>query len=202
MTQQVAILKQWASILGDKEEQYLPKIYYFDDDNKVFVMEFLESFELLDRHLVDSPSPSTELSIAKQLGEFMALTHLATHSSKVSSERAEFLTTEYENRALRDIQLEYVFTKAYKEVSEQTSKAFKVDDKFLDEISALKARYNGEEGLGNMSLCHGKLICHDCCCHPIAMPKSCLIQVSPHPVKLRLIASFIVNFQEICIQDQ
>jgi len=154
---EVAILKQWASILGDKEEQYLPKIYYFDDDNKVFVMEFLESFELLDRHLVDSPSPSTELSIAKQLGEFMALTHLATHSSKVSSERAEFLTTEYENRALRDIQLEYVFTKAYKEVSEQTSKAFKVDDKFLDEINALKARYNGEEGSGNMSLCHGDL---------------------------------------------
>lgn len=154
---EVAILKQWAAILGDEEEKYLPKVYYFDDDNKVFVMEFLENFELLDHHLVESPSPSTELSIATQLGEFMALTHLATHSSKVSAERAEFLTKEYENRALRDIQLEYVFTKAYKEVSEQTSKELKVDDKFLDEINALKARYNGEEGAGNMSLCHGDL---------------------------------------------
>lgn len=58
---------------------------------------------------------------------------------------------------MRDIQLEYVFTKAYKEVSEQTSKEFKVDDEFLGEINALKARYNGEGGAGNMSLCHGDL---------------------------------------------
>lgn len=154
---EVAILKLWTTILGDEADKYLPKVYYFDDANKVFVMEFLEDFELLDHHLVTNPSPSTELSIATQLGEFMAKTHLATHSSKVSSERAAFLTTEYENRALRDIQLEYVFTKAYKEVSEQTSKEFKVDDEFLGEINALKARYNGEGGAGNMSLCHGDL---------------------------------------------
>mmetsp|Transcript_8054 Transcript_8054/g.18194 ORF Transcript_8054/g.18194 Transcript_8054/m.18194 type:complete len:400 (-) Transcript_8054:84-1283(-) len=154
---EVAILKLWTSILGVEADKYLPKVYYFDDPNKVFVMEFLEDFVLLDHHLVTRPSPSTELSIATQLGEFMAQTHLATHSSKVSSERAAFLTTEYENRALRDIQLEYVFTKAYKEVSEQTSKEFKVDEKFLGEINALKARYNGEGGAGNMSLCHGDL---------------------------------------------
>ena len=153
---EVAILKEWATILGDDADKYLPKLYYFDDDNKVFVMEFLENFALLDHHLVTSPSPSSELSIATQLGEFMALTHLATHSSKVSSERAEFLTKEYENRALRDIQLEYVFTKAYNEESQQTSTEFKVDEKFLSEINALKARYNGELGAGNMSLCHGK----------------------------------------------
>lgn len=87
----------------------------------------------------------------------MAKVHLATHSSKVSSDRAATLTTEYENRALRDIQLEFVFTKAYKEVSKQTSSEFKVNDKFLGEINALKARYNGESGAGNFSLCHGDL---------------------------------------------
>ncbi len=154
---EVAILKEWTTILGDDADVYLPKLYYFDDENKVFVMEFLEDFVLLDHHLVASPSPSTELSIATQLGEFMARTHLATHSSKITSDRAAFLTTEYENRALRDIQLEYVFTKAYKEESSQISKEFKVDDRFLAEINALKARYNGEVGAGNMSLCHGDL---------------------------------------------
>jgi 5-methylthioribose kinase len=153
----VAILKEWTTILGDEADVYLPKVHYFDDENKVFVMEFLEDFVLLDHHLVASPSPATELSIATQLGEFMARTHLATHSSKITSDRAAFLTIEYENRALRDIQLEYVFTKAYKEESSQLSTEFKVDERFLAEINALKARYNGEVGAGNMSLCHGDL---------------------------------------------
>ena len=125
------------------------------DENKVFVMEFLENYTLLDHHLVTDPSPESELSIATQLGTFMAITHLATHSSKVSAERAALLTTDYENRALRDIQLEFVFTKAYKEVSRTTTKGFTVDDAFLKEVNALKARYNGEVGAGNMSLCHG-----------------------------------------------
>jgi len=143
--------------LGEEAEKYLPKLYYFDNENKVFVMEFLEHFHLLDHHLVTSPSPASQASIAFQLGTFMARTHLATHSSKVSAERAAYLTCEYENRALRDIQLEYVFTKAYKEVSQTTSRGFVVDDAFLSEVNALKARYNGEVGAGNMSLCHGDL---------------------------------------------
>jgi len=154
---EVAILELWTSILGDEADKYIPKVFYFDDENKVFVMEFLETFDLLDHHLVSTPSPSTEISLGTQLGGFMAKTHLLTHSSKVSPERAALLTREYENRALRDIQLEYVFTKAYKENSEHTSKGFTVDDAFLAEINTLKARYNGEGSPGNLSLCHGDL---------------------------------------------
>ena len=155
---EVAVMKEWTTILGGEADVYLPKLYYFDDKNKVFVMEFLEDFVLLDHHLLGSSlTPTTELAIAMQLGEFMAQTHLATHSSKISTERAAFLTTEYENRALRDIQLEYVFTKAYSEESTQITTKFKVDEQFLAEIDALKARYNGDVGSGNFSLCHGDL---------------------------------------------
>jgi 5-methylthioribose kinase len=154
---EVNILKEWKLILGNDADDYLPKLYYFDNENKVFVMEFLEDFVLLDHHLVASPSAATELSIASQLGEFMARTHIATHSSKITPDDAAYLATAYENRALRDIQLEYVFTKAYKEESSQTSREFKVDERFLSEINQLKSRYNGESGAGNMSLCHGDL---------------------------------------------
>ncbi|KAL9190601.1 hypothetical protein ACHAXT_000307 [Thalassiosira profunda] len=154
---EVAILKLWSSILGDEADEFLPKLYHFDDANKVFVMEFLEGFVLLDHHLVNSPAQSCDMSMAAQLGEFMAKTHLATHSSKVSAERAAELTKDYENRALRDIQLEFVFTKAYQEVSQQTSSKFTVDDEFLGEVNALKSRYNGESGEGNLALCHGDL---------------------------------------------
>src|SRR5210317_315942 len=44
---EVAILNEWSTILGDEADKYLAKLYYFDDENKVFVMEFLEGFELL-----------------------------------------------------------------------------------------------------------------------------------------------------------
>lgn len=154
---EVAILELWTSVLGEEADAYIPKLFHFDDDNKVFVMEFLEQFGLLDHHLVSSPSPATEVALGTRLGSFMAKTHLATHSSKVSPERAAVLTSEYENRALRDIQLEYVFTKAYKETSEHTSTGFIADAAFLAEVNALKARYNGEGSPGNLSLCHGDL---------------------------------------------
>ena len=144
--------------MGDEADTFLAALHYFDDENKVFVMEFLEGFLLLDEHLVSPKlTPNADKQIAIQMGTFMAKTHLATHSSKVSAERAAYLTTEYENRALRDIQLEYVFTKAYEETSEQTSTGFDVDDQFRSEINALKARYNGETGSNNFSLCHGDL---------------------------------------------
>ena len=157
---EVNILNEWKTILADEADKYLAKLYYFDPINKVFVMEFLDGYTLLDHHLVsDKPNVAErEIVIAKQLGEFMAKTHLATHSSKVSKDRAATLTKDYENRELRDIQLEFVFTKAYKEDSSQISGgSFKVDDKFLDEINGLKARYNGEIGEGNFALCHGDL---------------------------------------------
>ena len=173
---EVAIINEWTSILGDDADTYVPKLYYFDDENKVFVMEFLENFDLLDHHLVATPAVKSEVSIASQLGKFMAQTHLATHSSIVSSERASFLTSEYENRALRDIQLEYVFTKAYKETSQTTSKGFQADAAFLADINALKARYNGELGAGNMSLCHGDL-----------HPGSVMVKVSDEAAQVRVI---------------
>lgn len=158
---EVSILGEWKTILGDDADKYLAKLHYFDDENKVFVMEFLEGFLLLDEHLVcPKLTPDADKQIAIQMGTFMAKTHLATHSSKVSAERAAYLTTEYENRALRDIQLEFVFTKAYQETSEHTSTGFNVDDQFRSEIDALKARYNGETretGSSNFSLCHGDL---------------------------------------------
>jgi len=163
--------------LGDEADKYLAKLYYFDDENKVFVMEFLEGFLLLDEHLVCTKlTPNADNQIATQMGTFMAKTHLATHSSKVSADRATYLTAEYENRALRDIQLEFVFTKAYEETSEHTSTGFNVDDQFRSEINALKARYNGETGANNFSLCHGDL-----------HPGSVMVKIDEDDAQIRVI---------------
>lgn len=168
---------EWKTILGDDADKYLAKLHYFDDKNKVFVMEFLEGFLLLDEHLVcPKLTPNADKQIAIQMGTFMAKTHLATHSSRVSAERAAYLTTEYENRALRDIQLEFVFTKAYQETSEHTSTGFNVDDQFRSEINALKARYNGETGSNNFSLCHGDL-----------HPGSVMVKIGENDAQVRVI---------------
>ncbi|KAL7491003.1 hypothetical protein ACHAWT_000501 [Skeletonema menzelii] len=174
---EVSILGEWKTILGDDADKYLAKLHYFDDKNKVFVMEFLEGFLLLDEHLVcPKLTPNADKQIAIQMGTFMAKTHLATHSSRVSAERAAYLTTEYENRALRDIQLEFVFTKAYQETSEHTSTGFNVDDQFRSEINALKARYNGETGSNNFSLCHGDL-----------HPGSVMVKIGENDAQVRVI---------------
>jgi len=174
---EVSILGEWKTILGDEADKYLAKLYYFDDENKVFVMEFLEGFLLLDEHLVCTKlTPNADNQIATQMGTFMAKTHLATHSSKVSADRATYLTAEYENRALRDIQLEFVFTKAYEETSEHTSTGFNVDDQFRSEINALKARYNGETEANNFSLCHGDL-----------HPGSVMVKIDEDDAQIRVI---------------
>ena len=41
----------------------------------------------------------------------MGRTHAATHSTVVPAERAAYLHSHFENRAMRDLQLEFVFTK-------------------------------------------------------------------------------------------
>ena len=122
--------------------------------NKVFVMDFLDSHTLLDHEIVDHGTISKD--IARGLGEFMGTTHAKTHSSQVSPERFEYLVEGFENRPMRDIQLEYVFTKAYKEATDEQRAGLNTDDAFMKEVEDLKAAYDGAEK-DNLSLCHGDL---------------------------------------------
>lgn len=125
----------------------------------VFVMEFLDQFTLLDHDLVDQGV--VDSAIGKGLGEFMGKTHAATHSSIVSPSRAAYLKKNFENRPMRDIQVEYVFTKCYKEATEEQWAGTKVDEAFMKEVEILKAAYACDgDGAGNddnLCLCHGDL---------------------------------------------
>ena len=156
MQQEYDVYQEWIRILGpDLTARYLPKIYYLDTVNMVFVMEFLDGFTLLDHELVEKGV--VPASIATGLADFMARTHAATHSSMLASDDkvAEF-TKKYENRAMRDIQLEFVFTKCYKEATEEQREGLKVDDVFMAEIEKLKAAYDGKNTRNNC-LTHGDL---------------------------------------------
>ena len=120
----------------------------------VFVMDFLETHTLLDHELVGKNIVSN--TVAKGLGEFMGKTHAATHSSKVSKERFDYLIENFENRPMRDIQLEYVFTKCYKEATDEQRAGLNVDEAFMKEVELLKTAYDGANK-NNLSLCHGDL---------------------------------------------
>lgn len=120
----------------------------------VTVMEFLEGFTLLDHDLVGTEIVSN--MIATDLGIFMGKTHAATHSSKLTKERVEEFTKSFENRAMREIQNEYVFTKCYNEASDEQKAGLVVDEAFMKEIEELKSAYNGGN-VDNLSLCHGDL---------------------------------------------
>uniref|UniRef100_A0A7S2EKU7 Aminoglycoside phosphotransferase domain-containing protein n=1 Tax=Ditylum brightwellii TaxID=49249 RepID=A0A7S2EKU7_9STRA len=154
MQKEYDVYKAWGDILGEElTKKYLPTIYYFDKVNMVFVMEFFEGFTLLDHDLVEKGV--VPISIATGLAEFMGKTHAATHSSKLSSERVKEMSASYQNQPMRDIQLEYVFTKCYKEATDEQRAGLNVDDAFLKEIETLKKEYNGETD--NLALQHGDL---------------------------------------------
>ena len=95
----------------------------------VFAMDFLEDHTLLDHELVGEDIVSND--VAKGLGEFMGKIHAATHSSKVSTERFDFLVKNFENRPMRDIQLEYVFTKCYKEATDEQKSGLNINEAFI-----------------------------------------------------------------------
>ena len=135
----------------------------------IVIMEFLDGHDLLDHALVSeksSPSSSeddidddtynNEEKIAVCLGDFMGRVHSATHSSNVSKERCDYLTNHFENREMRDVQLEFVFTKCYKEATNEQRSGLTLTSDFMKEIELLKNQYNGA-GAGGHVLCHGDL---------------------------------------------
>lgn len=156
MRREIEVYEEWKIILGEElNAKYLPCIYKFDTKSMVSVMEFLVDYTLLDHDLVSSGM--IPLPISTGLGEFMGKTHAATHSSVVSRERAATLTKQFENREMRDIQLEYVFTKCYAEATEEQKAGLVVDQDFMKEIEELKKFYDGKGPEDNLCLNHGDL---------------------------------------------
>lgn len=154
MQKEMDIYEKWGEILGNKK--YLPEIYMFDRKNMVVVMEFFDGFHLLDDVMVKEGIVHPD--IAKGLGEFMGKTHAATHSSVVSEDQQEVYTKEFENRPMRDIQLEFVFTKCYKEATDEQRAGLIVDEEFMKEVNDLKSAYNGT-GLASEKSC-GHVLSH------------------------------------------
>jgi 5-methylthioribose kinase len=153
MELEVNAYREWESVLGEEATaKFLPKILHFDIANMVFIMEDLVAHELLDKLLFEGIVDET---VAGCVGEFMGVSHAGTHSTKIAAERVEALTKAFENAKLRDIQLEYVFTKAFRE-SERAKSIFRDDAVFMEELEKLKALYRGE-CTTNLALTHGDL---------------------------------------------
>ena len=122
----------------------------------VVVMEFLDGHDLLDHVLVSDTLKSLDTSIAHGLGEFMGKTHALTHSTLISQDIKEKYIKQYENRAMRDVQLEFVFTKCYKEATDEQRAGLNVTSEFLKEIELLKSQYDGKN-TDSLVLSHGDL---------------------------------------------
>lgn len=150
MRLEVMVYQEWQQ-RGAEISRYIPRIWKFDDNAMAFIMEFLESYQLLQRSLFEGDA---QKSVALQLGECMAMMHSRTHCSRLDPAEVSRLTSSYKNRLLRDIQLEYVFSKCYR--CDPRAAALREDAKFMAEVEELKAVYNGR-ALRNLALCHGDL---------------------------------------------
>merc|ERR1719203_127883 len=117
----------------------------------IFVMEFLSGYQLLDRCLYKGIASE---NVARGLGLFMALTHAKTHSSLVSPERAEAMSKAFENKAIRRMQLEFVFTGPF--VKPERSEWLRSDKAFMDELEEVKGTYISQNR-GDSALLHGDL---------------------------------------------
>jgi S-methyl-5-thioribose kinase len=132
------------------------------ESNMVVIMEFLDGHELLDHILVDETTPEVPDEVAVRLGDFMGRCHAATHAAKLDgddgNERVAYLTKHFENREMRDIQLEFVFTKCFKEATDEQRAGLELTPEFMKEVELLKQQYNGvTTGSNNLVLTHGDL---------------------------------------------
>eukprot|EP00416_Gambierdiscus_australes_P028254 CAMPEP_0171086712 /NCGR_PEP_ID=MMETSP0766_2-20121228/19712_1 /TAXON_ID=439317 /ORGANISM="Gambierdiscus australes, Strain CAWD 149" /LENGTH=395 /DNA_ID=CAMNT_0011544379 /DNA_START=6 /DNA_END=1193 /DNA_ORIENTATION=+ len=151
MQLEVQAFKEWSEVLGGKAKTFLPQIYAFDEINMVFIMDFLHAYQLLQKCLFDG---AVHRKIATGMGEVLGLMHAKTHSTKVSMQEQERLTKVYENRVLRDLQLEYVYSKCFRE--DERAQHLREDSAFMGEVDVLKALYGGK-CKENLALCHGDL---------------------------------------------
>ncbi|KAG7341439.1 5-methylthioribose kinase [Nitzschia inconspicua] len=155
MQREMDVYAEWKTLLGpDLATKYLPNIYFFDKSHMVVIMEFLDGFDLLDHVLVDHAG-DYNVQVAISLGDFMGKTHAQTHSSKVDDDRKAYLTQHFENREMRDIQLEFVFTKCYKEATDEQRAGLTLTPEFMKEVELLKNQYNGQTD--SLVLTHGDL---------------------------------------------
>merc|ERR1712217_760028 len=88
------------------------------------------------------------------MGKIMGLLHSQTHCARISSNESKRLKTAYENGTLRGIQLEYVFSKCYRE--DDRASHLRDDAGFMAELENLKHIYRGKQA-DNLALCHGDL---------------------------------------------
>mmetsp|Transcript_289 Transcript_289/g.712 ORF Transcript_289/g.712 Transcript_289/m.712 type:complete len:408 (+) Transcript_289:215-1438(+) len=156
MQREMDVYSEWKTLLGDElASRYLPNIYFFDKSHMAVIMEFLDGYELLDHVLVDHAGDYND-KVATCLGDFMGKTHAKTHCSKVDDERKAYLTSHFENREMRDIQLEFVFSKCYKEATDEQRAGLTLTPEFMKEVETLKNQYDGKN-TSSLVLTHGDL---------------------------------------------
>lgn len=152
MDLEILAYKEWQAALGDNvSSHFLPNLFRYDSELKAVIMEFLEPYRLLDDILF---SGSPDERIAEGVAEFMGLIHSKTHCSRLPPQEAERLTDAFKNADLRGLQLEYVFTKAFREA--ERAQPLRDDASFMAEVDALKAAYRGECA-EDLALLHGDL---------------------------------------------
>lgn len=152
MVLEVSVYRKWELTVGKEvAASFLPRIYAFDEESMAFVMEFLESYVLLQESLYSGTACKT---IAAAVGRAIGLVHAGTHCTQIKPAEAEMLTEVYQNSTLRGLQLEYVFSKPFREADRAAD--LREDAVFMQELENIKAKYRGENK-SDLALVHGDL---------------------------------------------
>ena len=153
---------EWAACLkGTNVENVVPEVYYFDQAEKVLISEFCEAYQELDALLaswgpwIDDVSLQNALAEASsQIGLFSGTLHSKTHAALVSGEITHRLRTQFSNEEMRNVQIEFVFEKCFRDVVDDEAKVI-FSDQLMKRVNALKARY--ASSVCGSALCHGDM---------------------------------------------
>ena len=121
----------------------VPKLYYFDAESAVIVMEDLRDAQVLRADLI---AGRVDTGIAEQIGRFMGIVHSHTYVENLDSTTVQHYRQQFANTTMQSITADYVFTFPYTEHEtnfwtpglEPDVRRLKADTDFLQQVEYLK----------------------------------------------------------------
>ena len=90
----------------------VPKLYDFDAETAVIVMEDLQDAQVLRADLI---AGSVDIGVAEQIGRFMGTVHSRTYIKNLDSATVQQYRQQFANTTMQSITADYVFTFPYTE---------------------------------------------------------------------------------------
>ncbi|RKU25750.1 S-methyl-5-thioribose kinase [Candidatus Poribacteria bacterium] len=145
----------------------VPKLYFFDVDSAVIIMEDLQGYRLLRDDLIRG---QVNTSIPVEIGRFLGIIHSQTYFENLDIRAIKQYKLDFKNTVMQSITSDYVFTfpftehetNFYSDGLKEEVDQLKTDKLFIQQTHALKRKFlNVQQGLTHGDLHTGSIMVRD-----------------------------------------